>query len=322
MRKHSALLLAMRQSKTSFTQFFLAYLCQPFGLYYEGIMKEKSKLLFTSSRPLSWVNTAFPFAAGYLFFTGTIDLLFIIGTLFFLIPYNLLMYGINDVYDYESDMQNPRKGGVEGAVVAKKFHRFLLAWSYVLPVPFVIALIILAPSSTAVLLVCLFFVIAYSAKGLRFKEIPLLDSITSSLHFVGPLVYALSLVGWPSEAWLIVAAFFAWGMASQSLGAIQDITYDKKAGIGSIGTALGERTTLIFSLACYIIAAGVMLTYGSIAIAVAIAGFGYAANLLPAFMRKERTNQEARAAWKRFLWINYAAGAVVTMTIIAAYLMK
>lgn len=285
-------------------------------------MKEKSKLLFTSSRPLSWVNTAFPFAAGYLFFTGSVDPLFIIGSLFFLIPYNLLMYGINDVYDYESDIQNPRKGGVEGAVVAKKFHRFLLAWSYLLPVPFVAALIMLAPSSTATLLACLFFVIAYSAKGLRFKEIPLLDSITSSLHFVGPLVYALSLIGWPSQSWLVVAAFFAWGMASQSLGAIQDIAYDKKAGIGSIGTALGERTTLVFSFACYIVAAVIILGYGTIAFGVALAGLGYAANIVPALIRKNHANREARAAWKRFLWINYAAGAVVTITLIAAYLIK
>ena len=107
-------------------------------------MKEKSKLLLTSSRPLSWVNTAFPFAAGYLYFTGSFDVTLVIGTIFFLIPYNLLMYGINDVYDYESDMQNPRKGGVEGAVVDKKFHKLLLGWSYLLSLPFVIILAVLA----------------------------------------------------------------------------------------------------------------------------------------------------------------------------------
>ena len=213
-------------------------------------MKEKSKLLLTSSRPLSWVNTAFPFAAGYLYFTGSFDVTLVIGTIFFLIPYNLLMYGINDVYDYESDMQNPRKGGVEGAVVDKKFHKLLLGWSYLLSLPFVIILAVLAPSSILVLAACLFFVIAYSAKGLRFKEIPFLDSITSSLHFVGPLIYALSIVGWPVRGWPAVIAFFAWGIASQSLGAIQDIAYDKKAGIGSIGTAIGERPTVYFSFIC------------------------------------------------------------------------
>ena len=72
--------------------------------------------LVTASRPLSWVNTAYPFAAAYLLASDGVDARLVVGTLFFLIPYNLLMYGINDVFDYESDLRNPRKGGVEGAV--------------------------------------------------------------------------------------------------------------------------------------------------------------------------------------------------------------
>ena len=50
------------------------------------------------------MNTAYPFAAGYLVMGGGIDMQPIVGLLFFLIPYNLLMYGINDVCDYDSDM--------------------------------------------------------------------------------------------------------------------------------------------------------------------------------------------------------------------------
>jgi len=74
------------------------------------------KSLFWSSRPISWVNTAVPFAAAYFFAGGEIGVELIVLTLFFLIPYNLLMYGINDVFDYESDLRNPRKGGIEGAL--------------------------------------------------------------------------------------------------------------------------------------------------------------------------------------------------------------
>ena len=158
---------------------------------------------------------------------------------------------------------------------------------------------------------CLFFVIAYSAKGLRFKEIPFLDSITSSLHFVGPLIYALSIVGWPVMGWPAVIAFFAWGIASQSLGAIQDIAYDKKAGIGSIGTAIGERPTVYFSFICYVVAVALLIPYGIHAVPIAIAGLGYAANLVPAIIRKRATGIEARAAWKLYLWINYISVAVV-----------
>ncbi len=76
-----------------------------------------------SSRPISWVNTAFPFGAAYLLAGGGTDLAFWLGCFFFLVPYNLLMYGLNDVFDYESDLRNPRKGGIEGVVLGRGLHR-------------------------------------------------------------------------------------------------------------------------------------------------------------------------------------------------------
>ncbi len=90
--------------------------------------------LALSSRPLSWVNTAFPFAAAYLLSAG-VDATLVIGTLYFLIPYNLAMYGINDVFDYESDLRNPRKGGVEGAMLDRRMHRPILIAAAVTNVP-------------------------------------------------------------------------------------------------------------------------------------------------------------------------------------------
>lgn len=282
-------------------------------------MTKNAKLLLTSSRPLSWINTAFPFAAGYYMIGGHVDAMLIVGSLFFLIPYNLLMYGINDVYDYESDLRNPRKGGVEGAVVPKEAHRFLLAWSYLLPLPWVLWLIVIghAVVPALVLLGCLFFVIAYSAKGLRFKEIPVLDSITSSLHFVGPLIYALSLVGWPETLTPIVIAFFLWGMASQSLGAVQDIIADREAKIRSIATVFGARKTVYFSLTCYIVACILLASLGGYAVLLAVLGLVYVINILPFMLVTDQTAEKTRAAWKRFLWINYLYGAAVTCVLIA-----
>src|SRR5699024_7145930 len=47
--------------------------------------------LLGTSRPLSWINTAYPFAAAYLLAGGGVDVTLVVGTVFFLIPYNLLM---------------------------------------------------------------------------------------------------------------------------------------------------------------------------------------------------------------------------------------
>ncbi len=101
------------------------------------------------------------------------------------------MYGINDVFDYESDLRNPRKGGVEGAVLDPRYHRPILIAVVAVNVPFLVALVLLGgPASWLVLAISVFAVVAYSAPGLRFKERPVLDSITSSTHFVSPAVYA------------------------------------------------------------------------------------------------------------------------------------
>ena len=97
--------------------------------------------LLLASRPVSWINTAYPFAAAYLLTTGRLDATLIVGTLFFLVPYNLAMYGINDVFDYESDLANPRKGGVEGIVLDRRLHRATLWAAALTCLPFVVVLV-------------------------------------------------------------------------------------------------------------------------------------------------------------------------------------
>lgn len=284
-------------------------------------MYNKLRLLTMTSRPISWVNTAYPFAAGYLLTGGSVDARFIVATVFFLIPYNLLMYGVNDVYDYESDIKNPRKGGVEGAITPKRFHRLILVSAYLSCVPFVITLLFWSPPlAMAVLCALLFFVVAYSLKGLRFKEIPVLDSITSSIHFSGPLLYALALNGFPEFAWPYLVAFFLWGLGSHAFGAVQDVLPDREGGIGSIATVIGARATVWFSFVCYIVASILVAAQGGYALIVGGAGLLYAANVAPFLRIDDSTSASARASWKRFLWVNYVVGFIVTICLILAHL--
>lgn len=278
--------------------------------------------LFKVSRPISWVNTAYPFAAAYLVLGGGFDPLFFIVTLFFLIPYNLLMYGVNDVFDYESDIRNPRKRSIEGAVEAKSFHPAILWASLVTTVPFVAAILFLTPNITAaiIFLAVLFFVVAYSLKGLRFKEIPFLDSITSSIHFVGPMVFAIALTGFHPQAWPFALALFLWGLASHAFGAVQDVIPDRKGNLKSIATIIGAKSTVWFSYFLYIIAATVTAAQGGVAVYVAVAGLVYALNVMPYLTVTDKTSASANKAWRRFIWINYGVGAVVTFALISLYL--
>ncbi len=276
------------------------------------------KKLFVISRPISWLNTAYPFAAGYIISGGTLDLTFLIGTLYFLGPYNLLMYGVNDVFDYESDIRNPRKGGIEGAVTAKAFHPTILRAAALTNIPFLIALLMLGtPLSAATLLVVTFFVIAYSIAKLRFKERPFLDSLTSSIHFVGPLVFALALTGTIAEGTVIIISFLLWGMASHAFGAVQDIIPDRAGGLSSIATVLGARSTVLLSLGLYTASIVTLALQGPYEAIVAAAGCVYIFNLLPYVGVTDRTSETTRPGWRRFIWLNFFVGFVVTMTLIA-----
>jgi 4-hydroxybenzoate polyprenyltransferase len=278
--------------------------------------------LFTASRPLSWVNTAYPFALALLLLQHPLQpVLLVVGSLYFLVPYNLAMYGINDVFDYESDLRNPRKGGVEGAVLHPRYHRPILVAVLVTNVPFLVALVLLGgPVSWLVLAISVFAVVAYSAPRLRFKERPVLDSVTSSTHFVSPAVYAAALAGHAPDARteLLLAAFFCWGMASHAFGAVQDIPADREAGIGSVATVAGARATVAGATALYAVA-GVLAGCSGWPTALAgLVALPYLAMCAPFLGIDDARAERANRGWRRFLAINYGAGFLVTLLAIGS----
>ncbi len=282
----------------------------------------RTRQVLLASRPLSWVNTAFPFAAAYLITTGRVDALLIVGTLFFLLPYNLLMYGINDVFDYESDLRNPRKGGVEGAMLDRGLHRTVLWAGILTAAPILVAMLVLAgtsaPASWLVLAISLFAVAAYSVPRLRFKERPLIDSLTSSTHFVSPAVYGLVVAGavFTPQLWALLAAFFLWGMASHAFGAVQDVTPDREGGIASIATALGAARTVRLAIIFWVVAGLLMLFTdwpGPLAAALVIP---YILAAAPYWSVSDAQSDRANAGWKHFLWLNFLSGSVVTLVMI------
>ncbi|MGC5170879.1 prenyltransferase [Microbacterium sp. DT81.1] len=277
------------------------------------------RTLFVSSRPVSWINTAYPFAAAYLLTTRQIDAPLIIGTLFFLIPYNLAMYGINDVFDYESDLRNPRKGGAHGAVLDRRMHPITLTAAAVLCIPFLIYLALIGSwQSWIVLAASMFFVVFYSAPPLRLKEVPFADSVTSSIHFFSPAVYGLVLAGavWTPQLLAIIVAFALWGVASHAFGAVQDVAADREAGIASIATARGPAWTVRFALVCYALAGVAMLATAWPGPLAALLVVPYLLAVWPFRHVTDETAAEATRGWKRFLWINQLAGFGVTLLLI------
>ncbi len=276
--------------------------------------------LFWSSRPVSWVNTAFPFFAAYLFVAEQVDLTLVLGTLFFLIPYNFLMYGINDVFDYESDLRNPRKGGIEGALLDPKYHKTTIWTSVGFAAVFVVYLLFVGSDAADFwLLVTLIAVLAYSVPKLRFKERPFLDSFTSAVHFVGPMVYGLVLAGSTiadPKVIAVIAAFMGWGMASHAFGAVQDVRADREAGIKSVATQIGARNTVRFAFALYLLSALVIMTIGWHGVVASLAVLPYLLIISPYLNITDQDCERANGGWKRFIWLNFFAGALISLVVI------
>ena len=280
-------------------------------------MRSNIMKLLLISRPVSWPNTAYPFAAAFLVTGGTLNPTFWVATLYFLIPYNLLMYGVNDVFDYESDIRNPRKGGIEGAKEQKAFHPVILWAAIISNVPFIVWLLATGSLAANVTLVALvFFVLAYSVAGLRFKEIPVLDSMTSSIHFVGPMVYAMVITGFEPAFLPYVLSFFLWGAASHAFGAVQDIIPDREGGLASIATFLGARTTTRLVFLLYMLASIILFFQGLPAAIVGVAGLVYAAIVFPYLHSTDQTSGDANKGWRRFIWLNLFTGFIITMVLI------
>jgi len=281
----------------------------------------KFRALFWASRPVSWINTAYPFAAAVFLTHREIDALLVIGTLYYLIPYNLALYGINDVFDYQSDLRNPRKGSIEGALLPPKMHRLTLGAALVTNVPFLIVFVYLAdPLALAMLVVSTFALLAYSVPKLRFKERPLLDSVTSSTHFVSPAVVGFALAGAQVTGTqvLILCAFFLWGMAAHAFGAVQDVIPDREAGLGSIATAFGAKHTVRIALVLWT-TAGVLMLFtpfpGPLGGLIAVP---YLINCAPYARIADADAHLTNRAWRRFIWLNYFCGFLVTMLLIFA----
>lgn len=208
-------------------------------------MGQKLAALLRHSRPRFWLYTAGPFLVGYAAgIGGPLDLLsplFLYGLLYFLLPANVFLYGLNDVFDLDTDVHNPKKMGPEALALGR---RGLLAAASLASA---LAAAPLAVDPTAALLVGLYLALsaAYSVPPVRLKARPLLDSYSNWLYIVpAALGYHLSAGRlMPPWAW---AAGVLWTAAMHALSAVPDIESDRKAGVRTVAVLLGRRGTLAF----------------------------------------------------------------------------
>ncbi|NYZ76823.1 UbiA family prenyltransferase, partial [Candidatus Micrarchaeota archaeon] len=164
-------------------------------------------------------------------------------------PLSFLIYGINDVYDIETDSINPRKGGMWGHILEKKD----IAW--VMGLSLFIAFLLLAVAYStlnalhaAIMTVGVAWPIAYSMPPLRLKTIPVIDSIVNAGYGYFPFALACSLSGSLLFLDYRIIAFSLCLSTVHATGTIMDMETDRKFGIKTFATVLGPRAVALFAI--------------------------------------------------------------------------
>lgn len=210
------------------------------------------------SRPRFWIYELGTFFLGVLSVIPTFGELtrydILLFALFFLFPANLFIYGINDIFDYETDKNNPKKVEYE-ALVHPREHLSLYSWIVMLVVPFVFVSFWLPLPHIISFFAFLFFAFFYSAKPIRAKARPFMDSFFSAGHYIATGVFGYYLAGGVQFPWIGVIAGMCWAIAMHAFSALPDIKMDKEAGLKTIATKLGKYQTMLLCSALYIVSA-------------------------------------------------------------------
>lgn len=218
--------------------------------------------LFWLSRPRFWLYLAGPVIVGVVYGASSVNEFFqpvTVGLfLYFLLPANLFLYGINDLFDADIDELNPKKSDDGREVQYTGSHAVIVVVvsATVLGLVFVPFLSVEALAALAG-----FYLLGtvYSAPPLRLKTTPFLDSFSNGLYILPGVVAYAALTGSVPPA-VAVAAGWIWAMGMHTFSAIPDIEPDRAAGIQTTATVLGADRTLLYCALCWLVASGLMAT--------------------------------------------------------------
>lgn len=225
---------------------------------------QQLKTLIKISRPRFWLYSAGTFWVGAI--AGAVKLndilqpFVLICLLYFIIPANIFIYGINDIFDGDTDEFNPKKEDKEHRLEPedRSWLRYLVFACLALG----IGLALLASNYKASMLFLLFLFLAwaYSSLPFRFKAKPFIDAI-SNVHYavIGFVAYTLISGDYP-PGWVVVSAW-CWTASMHIFSAIPDIESDSRAGLKTTAVLLGAKKSLILCAVLWVVPVVFFITH-------------------------------------------------------------
>ncbi len=272
-------------------------------------MKKHLLFLLKLSRPRFWLYLAGPFAVGY---AAGVDSLaefanfkFIFWLLFFLLPANIFLYGINDYFDDDTDRYNNKKGDKEVLVSTKQrqWVKSIITSIFILSFPLSI---VLPPVAGGVFLIFLFLASFYSAPPIRFKARPWLDSLSNVLY-ITPGIMGYFLASQTLPLLSIIIAGGSWSAAMHLFSAIPDIESDKRAGLKTTAVIAGFNKSLLLCFVLWSISGGLMIYNNWLG---NLSWVGLIYPLIPIFVWRSKNQKIINKVYWLFPYINAIVGGV------------
>jgi len=218
------------------------------------------------SRPRFWLYLLGPYTVGCIWGADRyLDLLepwFFAYFFYFMFPANVLLYGVNDLWDRETDELNPKKGGKEHRVEPEmRMALRRLVWA-ALGLGLLLAVFQAGLVERLMLLGFFFLSYFYSAGPIRFKQRPLLDSASNMLYAL-PGVFSYYLASGALPPMPVLAAAFMHTFSMHLFSAVPDIAFDAETGISTTAVVLGRRASLALCFALWTGLAALTLWLGS-----------------------------------------------------------
>ena len=200
------------------------------------------------SRPVFWLIAPAAYLFGAISSGSAITQAALFQAFLLSFPLGVYVFGINDLFDTETDGANPRRRGwLWGAKVVKED----ASWIY--PSSLMVAAAMLASSANPIqaLVIAIFLPIPliYSMPPLRLKSRPVLDSISNAAYTYGPYAMGFSMsggLGFLNPQMILFALVFS---AAHAIGTVMDMEGDRRAGIRTFAIAYGPRAAALFATA-------------------------------------------------------------------------
>jgi lycopene elongase/hydratase (dihydrobisanhydrobacterioruberin-forming) len=209
--------------------------------------------LYQLSRPRQWLYTAVPFVIGFVAglpngYHQPYPAIFWLLLAYFLIPANIFLYGLGNLFDKAVEKSNGEQNQPEQKVAGlqpdeRRSMFVILAFIVVITM----LLLPLIPQKWQPLMwLFLFFATFYNAPPLRYKARPIFDSYANLLYVIpGFLGYAITTGTLPPSPIIMAAICLAAGM--YAFYAISSLEADKEFGLTTIAVNLGKPRTLLFT---------------------------------------------------------------------------